>query len=385
MICLKNVKKKYPGMERYAVKDVSMEIEDGEICVFVGPSGCGKTTTLKMINLLIEPTDGEIYINNQDIQEQNPDKIRQNIGYVIQQTGLFPHMTVYNNIATVPRLLGWNEDEISKRVDELLELVELNPDENRHKYPNALSGGQKQRVGVARAMAANPPILLMDEPFGAVDPIVRTQLQDEFLRLQKRIKKTVCFVTHDIDEAIKMGDKIAIMNNGELVQYDTPENILFNPSNSFVEEFVGHDRSVKVLNLLKVNKVMRTNIITANTSETKEDVLDKLKRRKNLYIIVVDDKSKVIGYINKYELNLSDESWQENIRSFSAMIPANSTLKDAMSEMLQHNISIVPVLNTNNELTGTISMQDIRSYIGKAYGSYEEKLPDIKVSKRRGA
>lgn len=387
MIQLENVEKKYAQMERPAVKDLSMEIMEGEICVFVGPSGCGKTTTLKMINLLIRPTGGKIYINGRNIQKQNPDKLRQNIGYVIQQIGLFPHMTVYNNIATVPRLLGWKEKRIKSRTDELLELVGLDPDENRHKYPNALSGGQKQRVGVARAMAADPPIMLMDEPFGAVDPIVRAQLQNELLNLQRKIKKTICFVTHDIDEAIKMGDKIAIMNDGQLVQYDTPENILFVPANPFVAEFVGFDRALKVLNLLEVGTVMKTNIVTANPADSIEDIENKLKKYKNNYIAVTDDRHRIYGYVNKQELNIpEDEEWQNRIRKFSTTLPLHATLKDALSEMLQYDIAVIPVVNENNELAGIVSMKALRSYIGEAYEDEENgELPDIKVSRRRGA
>ncbi len=387
MIRLQNVEKKYSQMERPAVKDLSMEIKEGEICVFVGPSGCGKTTTLKMINLLIGPTGGKIHINGKDIQKQNPDKLRQNIGYVIQQIGLFPHMTVFNNIATVPRLMGWDEKRIAGRVDELLELVGLEPDENRDKYPNALSGGQKQRIGVARAMAADPPIMLMDEPFGAVDPIVRAQLQNEFLRLQKKIKKTICFVTHDIDEAIKMGDKIAIMNNGELVQYDTPENILFAPANPFVEEFVGFDRALKVLNLLNVGTVMKRKIITAKRDDSREDIAQKLEKHKNNYIIVTDDKFRIKGYVNKQEMNQNaDEAWQGKIREFSTTLPIHATLKDALSEMLQYDVAVIPIVNDDSELVGIVSMKDLRSYVGEAYEDEETNdIPDIKVTGRRGA
>ncbi len=258
-----------------AVDNLSLKVEKGEICVLVGPSGCGKTTTLKMINRLIEPSSGKIFINGKDAIEQNPNKLRQDIGYVIQDIGLFPHMTVAENIATVPKLKDWEQSEIDQRVDELLNLIGLDPENTKDNYPAQLSGGQKQRIGVARAMAVDPPIMLMDEPFAAVDPITRTQLQNEFLSLQKKIQKTICFVTHDIDEAIKMGDKIAILNQGKLVQYDTPENILFNPKNEFVEDFVGSDRSLKVLNLLKVNEIMKENIPTATTDSSAEEVLEK--------------------------------------------------------------------------------------------------------------
>ncbi|MFA6670864.1 MAG: ABC transporter ATP-binding protein [Bacillota bacterium] len=387
MIRLENVVKKYPHMERPAVKNLSMEINKGEICVFVGPSGCGKTTTLKMFHLLIRPAGGKIYINGKDVQNQDPDKLRQNIGYVIQQIGLFPHMTVYNNIATVPRLLGWEEKRIKERVDELLDLMGLYPNENRDKYPNALSGGQRQRVGVARAMAADPPIMLMDEPFGAVDPIVRAQLQNEFLRLQEKIKKTICFVTHDIDEAIKMGDKIAIMRSGELIQFDTPENILFAPANPFVEEFVGFDRALKVLNLLDVRTVMKKKLVTTNKNDSWEGVTQKFKEHRSSFLVVTDDRVRILGYVNRQEMEThTDRRWQERIRSFSTTLPLNATLKDALAEMLQHDVAVIPIVDDDNELTGIVSMEDLRSYIGEAYEDEEnDDTPVIKVTGRRGA
>jgi osmoprotectant transport system ATP-binding protein len=256
MIEFRGVSKTYPGSERPVVNDLSFEVLDGEICVLVGPSGCGKTTSMRMINRLIEPTGGEILIDGELNTAMSGTKLRRHIGYAIQQIGLFPHRTIAANIATVPQLLEWERDRISSRVDELLELVGLDPEQYRSRYPAELSGGQQQRVGVARAMAADPPIMLMDEPFGAVDPITRHRLQDEFLRIQSEIKKTIVFVTHDIDEAIKMGDRIAILQQGGiLAQYDTPENILATPNSEFVSSFVGTDRVLKRLSLLRVSDV----------------------------------------------------------------------------------------------------------------------------------
>jgi osmoprotectant transport system ATP-binding protein len=253
MIEFKGVSKTYPGSDTSVVNDLSFEVLEGEICVLVGPSGCGKTTTMRMVNRLIEPTDGEILIDGEPNTRMSGTQLRRKIGYAIQQIGLFPHRTIAENIATVPSLLGWEKGRIRSRVDELLELVGLDPNDYRGRYPAELSGGQQQRVGVARAMAADPPIMLMDEPFGAVDPITRERLQDEFLRIQEDIKKTIVFVTHDIDEAIKMGDKIAILKQGGfLAQYDTPENILANPNSEFVASFVGNDRILKRLSLLRV-------------------------------------------------------------------------------------------------------------------------------------
>jgi len=244
VIRLENVTKVYPdGTE--AVKEVSFEVDKGEFCVLLGTSGCGKTTTMKMINRLIPITEGNIYIDGVDNAKMDENELRRNIGYAIQQIGLFPHMTVGQNIETVPVLKGWPKAERSKRVEGLLELVGMDPSEFIDKYPNELSGGQCQRVGVARALGANPPILLMDEPFGAIDPITRVRLQDEFLKIQQEIKKTIIFVTHDIFEAIKIGDKVALMKDGRLVQYDTPVNLLYRPKNEFVKNFVGADRAIK--------------------------------------------------------------------------------------------------------------------------------------------
>jgi osmoprotectant transport system ATP-binding protein len=253
MIEFRQVGKTYPGSDNPVVKDLSFEVPEGEICVLVGPSGCGKTTTMRMVNRLIEITEGEILINGEPNTAMSATRLRRKIGYAIQQIGLFPHRTIADNIGTVPHLLGWDKGSIRDRVDELLELVGLSPEEYRDRYPAELSGGQQQRVGVARALAADPPIMLMDEPFGAVDPITRERLQDEFLRIQENIKKTIVFVTHDIDEAIKMGDKIAILEHGGvLAQYDAPETILANPNSEFVASFVGTDRILKRLSLVRV-------------------------------------------------------------------------------------------------------------------------------------
>ena len=256
MIEFRKVSKTYPGSDNPVVTDLSFEVPEGEICVLVGPSGCGKTTTMRMVNRLIEITDGEILIDGEPNTAMSGTRLRRKIGYAIQQIGLFPHRTIADNIGTVPHLLGWDKGRIRNRVDELLELVGLSPGEYRDRYPAELSGGQQQRVGVARALAADPPIMLMDEPFGAVDPITRERLQDEFLRIQEDIKKTIVFVTHDIDEAIKMGNKIAILKQGGiLAQYDTPETILAYPNSEFVASFVGTDRILKRLSLVRVGDI----------------------------------------------------------------------------------------------------------------------------------
>ncbi len=253
MIEFKNVSKTYSGSDRPVVNNLTFTIPDGEICVLVGPSGCGKTTSMRMVNRLIEPSEGEILIDGQKNTSMSGTQLRRKIGYAIQQIGLFPHRTIATNVGTVPGLVGWDKQRTDRRVDELLDLVGLPPDQYRNRYPAELSGGQQQRVGVARALAADPPIMLMDEPFGAVDPITRERLQQEFLHIQEDIKKTIVFVTHDIDEAITMGDKIAILKEGGvLAQYDTPENILANPASDFVSSFVGADRVLKRLSLVQV-------------------------------------------------------------------------------------------------------------------------------------
>ena len=248
--------KRYPGTDEIAVDNLSLTVPAGEICVLVGPSGCGKTTAMRMVNRLIDITDGDILLDGRSVKERKPAELRREIGYAIQQIGLFPHQTIAQNIATVPRLLGWDKERIRARVDELLELISLDPHEVRDRYPGQLSGGQRQRVGVARALAADPPVLLMDEPFGAIDPITRERLQNEFLRLQAEIRKTIVFVTHDIDEAIKMGDKIAVLKKGgHLAQYASPAELLMRPADKFVEDFVGSDRALKRLALQRVRDI----------------------------------------------------------------------------------------------------------------------------------
>ena len=250
-----SVSKTYPGADAPVISDLSFEVPAGEICVLVGPSGCGKTTTLRMINRLIEPTSGHIFLGDDDVTHADPVDLRRRMGYVIQQVGLVPHQTIGTNVATVPRLLGWERARVHARVDELLGLVGLDPDEFRGRYPAQLSGGQRQRVGVARALAADPPVLLMDEPFGAIDPVTRARLQDEFLRLQSEIRKTIVFVTHDIDEAVKMGDRIAILQiGGILEQYDVPAEVLGRPASPMVADFVGSDRALKRLKVMPITE-----------------------------------------------------------------------------------------------------------------------------------
>ncbi|MCG0278089.1 MAG: betaine/proline/choline family ABC transporter ATP-binding protein [Thermanaeromonas sp.] len=357
MIKLEGVTKIFPRQKVPAVKNLSMEVAEGEICVLVGPSGCGKTTTMKMINRLIEPTEGKIYVNGRDVAEVDPIKLRQNIGYVIQEIGLFPHMTIAENIATVPREKGWPEDKIQERVDVLLELVGLDPEVYRNRKPADLSGGQRQRVGVARALAADPPILLMDEPFGAVDPITRAHLQNEFLSLQKKMKKTIMFVTHDIDEAIKMGDKIAVMRAGELVQYDTPDRILSAPADDFVVALVGHNRALKRLNLVKAGDVARKDVPVAKGTCSLEEA-KKLLQADNLpVIVIVDGLNRPRGVAYKEELlrRNGQAHLQEIMTPLESVADEDATLYDALSTMLNYGERYVVVMNHNKEFQGIIT------------------------------
>ena len=301
MITLDGLTKQYPGTAQPAVDHISLTIPKGEVCVLIGPSGCGKTTTMRLINRLIEPSGGTIELQGRDVTHMDAVELRRGIGYVIQQVGLFPHLTIAENIATVPRLLGWDAARTDKRIDELLELVALEPPTYRDRYPRDLSGGQKQRVGVARALAADPPVMLMDEPFGAIDPITRTRLQDEFLRIQARLKKTVVFVTHDLDEAIRMGDRIAILREGKVVQYDTPEAILARPANAFVEEFVGQDRALKRLSLYTVESRMGPVASVADDAPrlradtTLRDALSALLGARSELALVLDPSGAALG------------------------------------------------------------------------------------------
>ena len=302
---LRGVSKRYQGQREAAIPNLSLSVGAGEVCVLVGPSGSGKTTAMRLINRMIPLSGGDILLGSRSILERDPNELRREIGYVIQQIGLFPHQTVAENIGTVPRLLGWDRARTASRVRELLELIGMNPDDVGSRYPAQLSGGQRQRVGVARALAADPPLMLMDEPFGAVDPINRARLQDEFLRLQEQVRKTIVFVTHDIDEAIKMGDKIAILRQGgELAQYDTPEELLLRPADQFVAEFVGTDRVLKRLGLSTLAEVRllprtagRGNGHRVACTTTLRDALSQLLAGGGAPLTVVDERDEVAGIV----------------------------------------------------------------------------------------
>jgi osmoprotectant transport system ATP-binding protein len=361
-ILLDGVSKRYPGQDKAAVDDVTLEIPAGEIVMLVGPSGCGKTTTMKMINRLIEPTSGRILIGEEDVTHQNPDELRRRIGYVIQGAGLFPHYTVGDNIGLVPKLLGWDKSRIKDRIDELLDLVGLEPDQYRDRYPRQLSGGQQQRIGVARALAADPPVLLMDEPFGAVDPITRQRLQDELLRLQDELRKTIVFVTHDFDEAVKLGDRIAILQVGsEIVQYDTPERILANPANEFVEGFVGAGAALKQLTLTRVRDCDLHEAAVARVGGDAAAAVAKARELGREWVIVLDDQDRPQRWVPVGDLEKNGSLGSVTRNHDLEVVNTASTLQDALDEMLTSSHGVVVVTGRRNRYEGVIRVETIMS------------------------
>jgi osmoprotectant transport system ATP-binding protein len=358
MILLERISKYYGKTE--AVQNLTLEISKGDVCVIIGPSGCGKTTTLRMINRLIDPSSGRIFVDGNDILLTRPELLRRNIGYAIQSVGLFPHMTVKENIAVVPILLRWEKQLIEKRIEEMLNLVGLDVKEYENKYPNQLSGGEAQRIGVARALAANPPILLMDEPFGAVDPLTREKLQSQFAQIQKELKKTVILVTHDLDEAIRLADRIVIMDNGKLVQYDTPETILTKPANKFVHDFVGTDRALKRLSRISINSIVKEAPFIKISSPINQ--VQQLCNRCE-WIWVVDDNKKLIGWVDRTSL-LSASSTRDvivRINREETAVSINSTLREALSRMLGQGLRSIPVINNDSVLMGEVGLSDIEA------------------------
>jgi osmoprotectant transport system ATP-binding protein len=367
MIRLERVTKRFPGGQ-VAVMDLTIEFATGQLTMLVGPSGCGKTTTLKMINRLIEPSEGRIFHDEQDVTHVDPVVLRLRMGYVIQNVGLFPHMSIADNVATVPRLLGWDKERIRQRVKELLELVGLDPQQFAHRYPHQLSGGQRQRVGVARALGADPPILLMDEPFGAIDRIARERLQNEFLRIQREVRKTVVFVTHDIDEAIKLGDRIAIMNAGRLEQYDTPAAILAKPASDLVVDLLGPDRGLKRLSVtpIDLNTLERPPVVHADDSlADARSLLDNRWTR----VIVLDRNDKPVGELDREQAD-GDGRVGERARPLDAVITADRTLFDAFSQMLIHQASWVAVVE-GDRFRGVLTPQSFVAAIQRVPAELE--------------
>ena len=349
--------KRYPGQSEPAVNELSLTVPAGEICVLVGPSGCGKTTAMRMVNRMTDITAGDILLDGQSVRERRPAELRREIGYAIQQIGLFPHLSVGDNIGTVPRLLGWHRERIRARIDQLLELVSLDPADTRDRYPAQLSGGQRQRVGVARALAVDPPLMLMDEPFGAIDPINRERLQNEFLRLQREIRKTVVFVTHDIDEAIKMGDRIAVLQKGGvLAQYASPAELLMNPADAFVEDFVGADRALKRLALQRVHDVDLWKAPLVRAGESVAEARGKLADSEVPYPLLVDDEGRPKGWLSERALN--GERVSEDIRSRpTPVLELEDVLRDALSDLLAEEAQYGPVVDERGAVTGVLSIE----------------------------
>jgi len=367
MIELERVTKIYPGSEVPAVDSVNLNIAEGDICILIGSSGCGKTTLMRMMNRLEPITSGFIRIGGESIMDKDVTALRRSIGYAIQQIGLFPHMTVYDNIATVPHLLGWDKKRIDERVDELLDMVQLPPDIFRFRYPRELSGGQAQRIGVTRAMATDPPVMLMDEPFGAIDPINREVLQDEFLKIQEKLKKTIVFVTHDIHEAIKMGDKIALLDAGQLVQYGTPEELLTQPKNRFVKDFVGADRALKRLNLLKVRDAMLTNPTHCHGEDPSETILEHMIENELSYLLVADREDNLKGYVNLEELQGHHGNVRDVVRPMTLTVKPEQNLKDALSKMLSYDLGIVVAMDDDGKIAGVLNSRTLVSVVGETY------------------
>jgi len=362
-IVLENVTKKYPGVEKPAVDKLTLEVATGEILVLVGPSGCGKSTTLRLINRMIEPTSGRIIYEGQDVTKGDPNELRRRMGYVIQQVGLFPHRTIAENIATVPKLLKWPKKKVNDRVDELLELISMDPKVYRDRYPKELSGGQAQRVGVARALGADPDVLLMDEPFGAIDPITRDRLQNEFLRLQADLKKTIVFVTHDIDEAVKMGDRIAILRDqSEIAQIDVPEEILTHPADSFVENFLGSGAILKTLTLRRLNDIELSHPLEIARSTNRTEALAQLQESHFPYAVLLDDSRQPIAWVDERALNRS-ESLDSAASRITVKLQPEDTLQDALSSMLQSSAGMSAVVDSRGNYLGTCTIDSLASML----------------------
>jgi osmoprotectant transport system ATP-binding protein len=356
--------KVYPGTSEPAVDHLTLEVPAGEICVLVGPSGCGKTTAMRMVNRTVEITSGDVLIGDRSVRDREPAQLRREIGYVIQQIGLFPHRTINENIGAVPQLLGWKKEQTRERAAELLELIGLDP-ELGDRYPTQLSGGQQQRVGVARALAADPLVMLMDEPFGAIDPINRERLQNEFLRLQAEIRKTVLFVTHDIDEAIKMGDRIAVMREGGRVeQYATPAELLMAPANEFVEDFVGADRALKRLALMRVRDISLWEAPLAHVGQATSEVRAKLASPdvEVAYPLLVDSERRPLGWLSERDL-AAEVVPQRPDSPLGPVLELDDVMRDALADLLQGEAQYAPVVDHRRRIVGVLSVEIISEFL----------------------
>ncbi len=377
MLTFKNVSKVYPGGNK-AVDGINLEIKQGEFVMFIGPSGCGKTTTMKMINRLVKPTEGAIYLNGKNILEQNTVQLRRSIGYVIQQIGLFPHMTIRENIALVPRLLKWPGTKRTARAEELLELVNMDP-EYLDRYPFELSGGQQQRIGVLRALAADPPLILMDEPFGALDPITRDSLQAEFKHLQKTLGKTIVFVTHDMDEAIKLADKIVIMRAGKIVQVGTPDDILHNPADQFVEDFIGKERLIQAKqNMQTVGQIMNPDPVTIAINATLSEALQWMKKKRVDTLLAVNDRGILKGFITVEMIDRIRDMSKivvEIMEKDLFVVEQDALLRDTIRKILVRGLKYIPVVNEEHKLIGLITRASLVDVVyDSIWGAEEEQL-----------
>jgi osmoprotectant transport system ATP-binding protein len=373
---LDGVVKRYRGQATPAVERLDLTIDAGDIVAFVGPSGCGKTTTLKMINRLIEPTEGRIFIGDRDVTRENPDKLRQSIGYVIQSGGLFPHWDVAKNIGAIPRVLGWDKKKIAERTEYLLDLVGLDSATFAHRLPKDMSGGQQQRVGVARALAADPPVLLMDEPFGAVDPITRVRLQDSLIAIQKELGKTIVLVTHDFEEATKLGDKVLILSEGGHVeQYAPPEEILANPATPFVEEFIGSGATLAHLTLSRVRDVDLVEVTTAQVGDSSASVLDRARSNGHDWIVVVDEHGRPRAWPTLGEVSTKREI-SDYVDPRLPVVADSSTLNDALDSMLAASQGGTLVTDGRGSVIGSLTiaavMDVIRSQLADARTDEDE-------------
>lgn len=367
MIKLENLTKTFTqknGADVTAVDNVSLHVPQGEMCVLLGPSGCGKTTTLKMINRLIPSTSGKIFINGEDTSTQDTVTLRRNIGYVIQQIGLFPNMTIEENITVVPRMLGWDKKRCRERATELMSMVALDPAKFLHRYPREMSGGQQQRIGVIRALAADPPVLLMDEPFGAVDPINREAIQNEFLDMQRQLKKTVMLVSHDIDEALKLGDRIAVFGQGKIVQCASPDELLASPKNDFVGSFVGQDRTLKRLLLVQAGDVTdQQPTITVKRATPLAEAFALMDENDMRSVTVVDNDGKPLGFVKRREARHASGNCELLLHTFRVTGKAEENLRVVLSKLYEHTTVWMPIVDEDGRYSGEISQDYIADYL----------------------
>ncbi|XOQ59165.1 MAG: Betaine/proline/choline family ABC transporter ATP-binding protein [Clostridium sp.] len=373
MIEFSNVNKSFKN--KTVLNNINLKIQKGELAVLIGPSGCGKTTTLKMINKLIKPTSGDIFVNGKNIKNEDTIKLRRNIGYVIQQTGLFPHMTIAENIGLIPRLQKWSEEKIKNRVVELLNMVGMNPEEYMDRYPSELSGGQQQRIGVARAFAMNSEIVLMDEPFSALDPISKSQLQDELFSLQQELKKTIVFVTHDMDEAIKLGDRICIMKDGNILQFDTPEEILKNPAHGFVEEFIGKNRIWNKPDFIKAKDIMISNTVMANADRNIVQALEIMRNNKVDSLMIVDKGERLKGIVTLKDIrkNMNKALKLKDIMETDIFtVSEEDSIVDVLQQINDNKVGYVPVLDDNGKLSGLITRSSLITVLSTQFLEEED-------------